>query len=234
MIATIPESFHHSDASAVTLKAIEKTSSGTTLLGRLSLVLLLAYPVSLHISIQFHQLWLGSYLVIGLIALVSLSLLQQRKIYALAVLTGCISLALITTRLGDMQTLIFWPPIIINLILGLYFLRTLMPGQTPLITWFATQLGSVLGSEEKRYTRRVTQVWVGILFLLAIESTLLAIYAPLPLWSLFTNVINYIIVFITFVIEYWVRIRRFPARRHRSLIGFLISLTRIRFKDQKQ
>lgn len=227
-----PGSLVHSGHSVVTLKAIEQTNDRPTRTGRIPFVLLLAYPVTLHLSIIYQQSWLGPVLVIGLAALIAIPLLLNRNTLAISILLACICLAVITTQVWSIQTLIFWPPILIHLVLGLVFLNTLSPGRTPLITWIATIIEGSLSAEEKSYTRNVTRVWVAVLLLLSVESAVLAIYAPLQLWSLFTNGINYGILVFTLVIEYWIRIRKFPHFSHSGLFGFLSSLTRIRFKGE--
>ncbi|WP_455198909.1 hypothetical protein [Kaarinaea lacus] len=213
------------------MKAIEQTNDKPTQSGRTPFVLLLAYPITLHLSIIYQQSWLGPSLVIGLAALIAIPLLLNRNILALGILFACICLAVFTTYLWSIQTLIFWPPILIHLILGLVFLHTLGKGRTPLITWVATLIEGTLSPEEKSYTRNVTRAWVAVLLLLSVESAVLAIYAPLELWSLFTNGINYGILILTLVIEYGIRIRKFPHFSHSGLLGFLSNLTRIRFKD---
>jgi uncharacterized membrane protein len=125
----------------------------------------------------------------------------------------------------DAQSLLYLPPVLISVLLGLVFAHTLLPGNTPLITSFARfSRAEPLDSVTLTYTRKVTLVWSALFCLLAVESTLLAIFASYPLWSLFTNFLNYLIILLVFALEYRVRIRRLSHLSHPGFIGFLLSL----------
>lgn len=133
------------------------------------------------------------------------------------------------------QVMLFLPPILINLLLGFLFARTLAAGSTPLISAFARIAhGHELDEVTQRYTRAVTQLWVGVFALLALISFLLALFAPLDLWSLFTNFINYILVLAVFFIEYQVRIRHLSHLDHPGFIGFMRLLGKIDLRSLSQ
>jgi uncharacterized membrane protein len=120
------------------------------------------------------------------------------------------------------QMVLFLPPILINLLLCFLFARTLGADSTPLISAFARIVhGHEMDEVTQRYTRAVTQLWVAVFALLALVSLFLALFAPLEIWSLFTNFINYILVLVVFFIEYQVRIRRLSHLEHPGFVGFM-------------
>ncbi len=120
------------------------------------------------------------------------------------------------------QMMLFLPPVLINLLLCFLFAQTLRTGSTPLISAFAKVVhGHELDEVARHYTRAVTQLWAGLFILLALESLLLAFFAPLAIWSLFTNFVNYILVLLVFIVEYQVRIRCLPYLKHPGFIGFM-------------
>ncbi len=120
------------------------------------------------------------------------------------------------------QVMLFLPPILINLLLCSLFARTLGADATPLISTFARAVhGHELDEVAQHYTRAVTQLWVGLFMLLALVSLLLALFAPLEIWSLFTNLISYILVLLLFIVEYQVRIRHLSHLKHPGFIGFM-------------
>lgn len=120
------------------------------------------------------------------------------------------------------QMMLFLPPVLINLLLCFLFARTLSAGSMPLISVFARVVhGHELDEISRHYTRAVTQLWVGLFIFLALESLLLALFAPLYIWSLFTNFINYILVLLVFVVEYQVRVRHLSHLKHPGFIGFM-------------
>jgi uncharacterized membrane protein len=137
---------------------------------------------------------------------------------------------------------LFVPPIIVPAFLVYVFGSTLRPGRTPLISQFI-RLMHAPGDEEPEpavwsYARRLTAAWTALFVALAVFNLLLATLAepdgllraggftpPLSvsheLWSLFTNLIDYLIVAAFFVIEYAYRRQRFPRQPYRNMFDFL-------------
>jgi uncharacterized membrane protein len=94
------------------------------------------------------------------------------------------------------------------------FARTLRSGREPLVTGIARRVRGVLPAEIAGYTRRVTQAWCVFFACMAAASTALFLLAPLPVWSLFANLLNLPLVVAMFVAEYLVRITRFRHLQH--------------------
>jgi uncharacterized membrane protein len=132
---------------------------------------------------------------------------------------------------GDGLYLLYLPPVLISLVLMLFFGRTLRAGSEPLITRISRAMrGGVLPEEVSRYTRRVTILWVVMFGLLALESALLAAFAPPRIWSLFTNLIDYLIIAAVMLAEYLYHSRRYPNGRHHNFLDFARDLVRVDYR----
>ena len=97
------------------------------------------------------------------------------------------------------------------------FGRTLRAGRQPLITRLATHVHGELPLELVRYTRQVTWAWCVFFFAMATTSTLLFMFAPLPVWSVFNNLLNLPLVVAMYFGEYSWRLWRFPNFSHASI-----------------
>lgn len=187
----------------------------------LSIGLLLVYSLSIHFGILSGQ-HLPALLV--LLGVSTLLLLRRRRWWLLPLIP--LALYLIWST-DSVSTLLLLPPVLINLLLALVFGSTLLPGATPLITQFSRIMKGHLDAKALKYTRRVTLAWVIFFAFMALESVLLALYAPPLVWSLFTNFLNYIFLLLFFLVEYFLRVRLFPEQEHPGFIPFLRSLTKV-------
>lgn len=107
--------------------------------------------------------------------------------------------------LGDGQLFLYAAPILIFAAFFWLFGQTLLPGRRPLITAIAEQIRGPLPSSVERYTRQLTQFWVGLFALMAVINLLLAMFAPTVVWSLFTNFISYLLIGLVFLMEWLFR-----------------------------
>jgi uncharacterized membrane protein len=198
-------------------------------LGRLLLILLLAYPVALHLGIVTHRMQPALILLLGLMLLSGLLMLARGNRYGWAALGGFMAtVGWVMLYQGEPQTLLKLPPVLINGILCLLFGVTLLPGRKPLISRFAEIMhGHALDALSLRYTRGVTLIWSALFALLTLESLLLGIFAEPQVWSLFTNFLNYLFVLLLFIVEYRLRLRRLPHLEHVGFFRFLLDLRRI-------
>jgi hypothetical protein len=89
------------------------------------------------------------------------------------------------------MALMYVPPVLINLAMMVLFWRTLRPGAMPVVGRVAALWRGTLDPAVALYTRRVTIAWTVFFGLVAVESIALAVFAPLHIWSLFTNCLNY-------------------------------------------
>lgn len=191
----------------------------------LILVTLSAYPLFIHLSFAFDRPMLvsGMWLTAAAVGL-AVGLLRGRVFPSL--LFGALLIAGIALWWwGDAMALMFVPPVLINLAMMVLFWRTLLPGAMPLVGRVAALWRGTLDPAVARYTRRVTIAWTVFFGLSAVESIALALFAPLHVWSLFTNCLNYIFVLLFFVIEYRLRLFCLPEHEHLSFRAFCRLLT---------
>jgi uncharacterized membrane protein len=71
------------------------------------------------------------------------------------------------------------------------------------------------------YARHLTLTWTVLFIGLAATNLLLAIFAEPEQWSLFANLIAYLIVLVFFMAEYAYRRRRFPQQPYRNMLEFV-------------
>jgi uncharacterized membrane protein len=136
---------------------------------------------------------------------------------------------------------LFLPPVIVPAFLACVFGNTLRAGRTPLISQLIRMLhkpGDEPDSAVWSYARRLTAAWTTLFVILATFNLLLAALAePDGLlraggidprlavshetWSLFTNLLEYLLVAAFFVIEYAYRRQRFPRQPYRNMFDFL-------------
>jgi uncharacterized membrane protein len=156
---------------------------------------------------------------------------------AWALATGWLSMLAATLAAASALPLLLWlaaglpglllyaPPVAINLALLAFFGRTLRAGREPLVTGFArVGRGGSLPPDLALYTLRLTRAWVVFFALMAGISITLAITGPVAAWSLFSNVLNYLLVALFFVLEYIyrrVRYRHHPHASPRQMIRLL-------------
>jgi uncharacterized membrane protein len=108
-------------------------------------------------------------------------------------------------------------PVVLNLSLAALFGRTLFGGREPMIGRFARlERGGELPPDLARYTRGLTAAWTVFFVAMAATSLGLAFWGTLLAWSLFTNVVNYLLVAVFFVAEYLYRRVRYRHHRHAS------------------
>jgi uncharacterized membrane protein len=108
----------------------------------------------------------------------------------------------------------FVPPVASFALFLWFFGRTLRGGREPLVTAIARFMHGTIGPNVERYTRRVTAAWCVFFAAMAAASIALAAFAPVAVWSFFSNVLSYPLVGLMFAGEYAIRRRRFPDYRH--------------------
>lgn len=186
----------------------------------LVLATLSAYPILIHLSFAHDRLILMGRLWL-IVATVGFIVSLVRGSMFLALLSGSLLAAGVGLSLwGDAQALMYVPPVLINLAMMVLFWRTLLPGSVPLVGRVAALWRGTLDAAVAIYTRRVTIAWTVFFALMALESIALALFAPLPVWSLFTNGLNYVFVLLFFIIEYRLRLICLPKHEHLSFGAF--------------
>jgi uncharacterized membrane protein len=188
--------------------------------------LFLAYPLLAHLATLLYSEGLAGVALTTFIAVPLLPVLRQGRILAWLSLLAVAVCLWLAARGGWARYLMYLPPVLIPLSVLWLFARSLRTGQIPVVTRVATQIRGPLPDELSHYTRQVTQLWVGLLILMALSAVLLALFAPVELWSLLTNIVFYILMGVVFVGEYgyrrW-RFRHLPHESFATLIGALLT-----------
>jgi uncharacterized membrane protein len=109
----------------------------------------------------------------------------------------------------------------LHALLGAYFASTLRPGKTALVTRMAALVRTSMNPEVVAYTRKVTAIWVGYFFGMALISLALFLFGLISgsmlAWSILSNALTWPAVAVLACGEYLVRRKRFPNDEHMSL-----------------
>ena len=186
--------------------------------------LFLAYPLLAHLATLLHNEVLAAVALAVFVAVPLLPLLQQGKRGAWLSLLIVIAVLYGLAISGWAHYLMYLPPIFIPLSVLWLFARSLRAGDMPIVTRVATKIRGELPDELKTYTRQVTQCWVAILMVMAVGSLLLAIFANPELWSLMTNIVQYLLMGSVFALEYSYRRWRFRHLQHESFATMIAAL----------
>lgn len=194
-------------------------------------LLIIAYPITVHVSILYDVPVVGA-LLFGTLLLFSLAqALERRSRQGLIWVLSLLGISAALMVWAGSHSAIFLAPVMINASLFLLFARSLGPGATPLITKFADAVRDEMPPNVLRYTRRVTQAWALFSLSLTLQSVLLAVYAPLEIWSLFTNFINYGLVGLFFVVEFGIRRWVLGDDEPKGFFRYLRSLAKVDYRS---
>lgn len=192
----------------------------------------IGYPVALHITILLKKPVVGFMVMLTVLAIhLTFIILRLKKDILIKAYFGIATLALFSLLVYVARTFgpaypLFIPPLVINAFLFVLFVRTLLPGHMPLISSISKAMHGRLLPGLDSYTRKLTLVWALCFAVMFLESLLLAIFAPLEVWSLFTNVLNYIFILLLVAGEYIFRIYYLPDIKHSSPIHVIIHMVR--------
>jgi uncharacterized membrane protein len=181
----------------------------------LFICLAVACPIALHLAVLRADATMIA--AISVVIAANFVLMTMRKAVPWWLAAG-VALAIVAAVWMDptlADRLAFLPPTLIYVFLCWVFGRTLVAGKEPLVMRIARiSRGGDLPEPLARYTRRVTWLWTGVLGAMAVTSFLLARFAAPEIWSLFTNVLSYIVLGLLFPVEYGYRLLRYPHYVH--------------------
>jgi len=193
-------------------------------------LLLLTYPLALHLGIYFGHIELVVFYLAILLSLPFLSTAIKRIRpgiwHIMAVGMAFIVLAIPASNDKLIVKLI---PLIVNGVLLWFFSSSLVGARIPLVTRFASLMREDMPPAVLIYTRRVTIAWSGYFLSMFIFSLMLAIYAPIELWSFFSNVLSYVLLLLMFLAEFTVRRLLVHEHMDYSFTEFLQRLRRVDF-----
>lgn len=194
----------------------------------MSILILLSYPLLSHFCVMTgHPFWSVLYLL-GILGLFFIRAIATRKDFLASIIAFFLIVGAGLILQGQSKFVIYLPPIMINLGLFLFFGRSLQGDRVPLITRYAEIIDGNLNQEIVRYTKRVTQIWTILFFVMLMESIVLALFASWEIWSIFTNFINYGFVILMFIAEYFYRQAVYPNLPKRSFFRFFSLIMEIR------
>ena len=211
-------------------------------LSRLATWLAFLYPVLAHAAIATDSLPLtvGAVALLGLVML--LPPLARGRSGAWVGLVLLVFACAWMSRASIPVLPLFVAPVLVPAFMAWVFGHTLQAGRMALIEQLirALHVGSdqVPDPDVFPYARRLTLAWTLLFVTIASLNFLLAALAepdglllaggvrppwtvPLEWWSLFANLIGYLLVAAFFLIEYAYRRRRFPQQPFRNLFDFL-------------
>ena len=202
------------------MRKTEPNNGRSRLKTYLLLTALPGYPALIHFSFAFDR----PLLVAGMwfaVAAIGLVVAVRRGNLPSSLLFGALlSAGVVLWWWGKAVDFMYLPPVLVNLALMALFGKTLLSGATPLVSRVASLWRGTLDTVVSRYTRRVTIAWTIFFALMALESIGLALFAPVHVWSLFTNFLNYVFVLLFFVIEYQLRFYCLPNHKHLTFRAF--------------
>lgn len=187
----------------------------------MQLLLLIAYPLCVHYAVVTDNPEAQLLALVLLAAGISYPGIRKNSSVAWLALLTVTALSLLVSYFQLTLYVLYLPPIIIPLLLWSVFYRSLLPGETPLTTQIGESVHGRFSPEMCHYSRQVTALWAWFFVLLAGWSALLPLLATAEIWSLFTNVINYLLVGLVFVAEYFYRKWRFQQFNHLAFWQYL-------------
>ncbi len=195
-------------------------------------LLLLSYPIVLHFSIFFNHIDMAVVYLAFLLSLpVISSLIRRESPSGAAVFAAGLSVVLLISLTGNEKTIIKLVPVTVNGAFFWLFASTLAAGRTPLVTRFASLMRPDMPSAVIIYTRHATIAWSFYFFLMLVISSLLAIYAPIQIWSFFSNILSYVFLTLMFIVEFIVRKRRLNRYMDYTFAEFLLRIRKVDFRS---
>ena len=182
------------------------------------MVAIVAYTVLAHVALTRHDArWASA----GL-AILGWGLLWGSLSPAPAAAISAGGVALVWWLVPQLPDLVIRAsPVVINVFLCALFGLTLRRGQDPLITRFARLEHDVLPLEVEQYTRRLTLLWTLFFAVMATITVVLWVGAGPTAFSLFVNVVDWVLLAGFLIGEYLYRRRRFPMYEHKSPLAIL-------------
>lgn len=177
--------------------------------------LLLLYFLLVHAAILSNSGWLKFAALVVFAAELLAPWLGRAHFWAWGALGVATIASAVFVRLGEGLLFLYAASALVPAALMWFFGRTLLPGETPLVTRIADSMAGPLSAPVQGYTRGVTGFWTAALAAVALANVLLALWATPIIWSLFANLLNYFFIGALFVAE-WL-FRCWYLRGHESM-----------------
>jgi uncharacterized membrane protein len=127
--------------------------------------------------------------------------------------------------------MIIIPPAIMFAALFVFFASSLRAEGTPVVTRLAAVIrAEQLSTEIRSYTRKATIAWSVFFLAMLMASLMLGLWAPLEIWSWFSNFLAYVLIAVMFIVEYLVRRHSLQDHVDYSFLQFLRNLRRVDYR----
>lgn len=211
-------------------------------ISRFKTLLAFAYPLVAHFAVIHNSVALIA-VALGLLIVVPMLPALERGSVAAWLTVAPIVAALWWVAHSTHATLpLYIAPILVPGFMAGVFGSTLLAGQMPLIERVIRLMDPEAAEPEPEvldYARQLTRAWTFFFISLATVNLVLGLLAepsglllaggitpPLTVrqewWSLFANVIGYLLVAAFFLIEYAYRRHRFPRQPYRNMLDFFL------------
>lgn len=198
------------------------------MLSKISIIMMVGYPLVAYIALLLEQsLFIISYFLLA-IFFIALDKCRHSHWYTGALLLSGIALTIYLVSQSYHQYILYLPPIFILLGMFVLFTQSLIAGQTPIVTRYASLIGDKQEEKHLRYYRMLTSIWSVFFLFMASTSILLAIYTDSDTWSLFTHVISYFLIGGFFIIEFIYRKYHFAGEIEGGFFQFIGKIIKIR------
>jgi uncharacterized membrane protein len=205
--------------------------------------LVFAYPFFAHFGVMTNSVTLIAVALGLLIVMPLLPALGQRSVAAWLALGPVIAGLWWLSRSTHATLPLYIAPVLVPGFMAGVFGSTLFAGQVPLIEQLIRIMepGEAPEPDVLAYAQRLTQLWTLFFVSLALINLVLGLLAepdgmllaagvvpPLTVpelwWSLFANMIGYLLVAAFFLIEYAYRGHRFPRQPYRNMLDFFLKV----------
>jgi len=194
-------------------------------------LLLVSYPLVIHFSIHAGRADIAIYFIAAVLLLpLVFSLFRLRRPALWMVMMSALSVILTVLGYNYASSMIVIPPILIFSSLFLFFGYSLRAEGTPVITRFAELILGDVEPDVRAYTRKATMAWMVFFLTMLLISIILAWWAPLEVWSWFTNFLAYVLIGVMFITEFAVRRYCLPHHVDYSFLEFLRNLRRVDYR----
>jgi len=200
----------------------------------------LGYFIAVHLAFLHHSPRAAA-AAVALLFLLALAAIKGPRRLAWRVVLASLGAGLVTlTARGAPPLPLLLPPVLIPAAIAFVFGRTLVHGRTPLVEGFARGFYApvVPGPEILSYARVVTWAWTLLLASIALANAALAmslspggmlelagLAPPVPVapatFVWFSNTGTYLLIAAGFVLEFALRVWRFPEYRFRNPLHFI-------------
>lgn len=194
----------------------------------LRLLLLVAYPLLVHLSVVRASATLAGLCLPLLAAVMLYAPLARRERGAWLGFALVVVLSAGLIRYGGAIAVLYLPPLLLPLAALVGFAGSLLPGRTPLVSQIAAQVHGPLPAPLARYTRGVTWLWALTIGALLAANLGMTTFGSRDAWSRFTNGGDYLTLGIVFFGEYAVRRLRFRDLPQPPFLDYLRLVVRTR------